>query len=347
MASIITPTLAKLVARVDLDAAEIEAVGAHILAGDATDVEIAGFIVALRTKGETIEELSALVRALQRISLRVDVAPGAIDTCGTGGDRSGTINVSTIAAIIAAGAGARVVKHGNRAASSQCGSADVLETLGIPIDLGPVAVARCVQEVGIGFCFAPRYKPAMRFIGPVRAQLGVPTTFNFLGPLANPAHVLRQCVGVSDPAMAQRVAHVLAANGAEHAMVFCGADGLDELTTTTTSHVIEFRDGEYREYELDPTAYGFARVAPIALVGGDAQHNAGVVNDVLSGQPGPARDIAVLNASAALQVAGLADGWEAGVSMAQAAIDSGAGASTLQTWRTLATSLGTDTGEGS
>jgi len=211
----LTPVLAKLVRREDLDAAEIDVAMDHILGGDASDLEIAGFIIALRTKGESDDELIGLVRALLRHSVAIAVAPGAIDTCGTGGDRSGTLNVSTLAALVAAGAGARVVKHGNRAQSSQCGSADVLEALGIPIELGPAGVARCVEEAGIGFAFAPRYHPALRFIGPVRRALAVPTTFNFLGPLANPARVTRQCVGVSDGAMAERVLRVLVANGAE------------------------------------------------------------------------------------------------------------------------------------
>ncbi len=339
MSEIITHSLAKLVARQDLTAAEIETVASHVLRGEASDVEIAAFIVALRTKGETIEELSALVRTMLGFSVPVTVAPGAIDTCGTGGDRSGTINVSTLGAIIAAGAGARVVKHGNRAASSQCGSADVLESLGIPIELGPEAAAQCVAEVGIAFCFAPRYHPALRFIGPVRKALGVPTTFNFLGPLANPARVLRQCVGVSDPLMAQRVAAVLVANGAEHVMVFCGHDGLDELTTTTTSFVIEHHAGATREYELDATTLGLPLVELRDIRGGDAAMNAGVIDQVLSGTTGAARDIAVLNASAALQVAGLVTTWEAGIELAGAAIDSGAASKTMAAWRILSRSL--------
>src|SRR5262245_62483692 len=178
---------------------------AEILEGRATDVQVAGFIVALRAKGETEDELAALVRTMHRFAAHVDVADGAIDTCGTGGDRAGTINVSTMAALIAAGAGVKVVKHGNRAQSSDCGSADVLEALGVAVELGPEGVARCVEEAGMGFCLAPRYHPAMRFVGPARRELGVPTTFNFVGPLANPARVRRQAVGVSDESMAQKM----------------------------------------------------------------------------------------------------------------------------------------------
>ncbi len=339
----VTGVLAQLLAGQDLSAPEIEGVATHILNGAATDGEIAAFIIALRMKGETIEELSALVRTMLFFAVPLNIAPGAIDTCGTGGDRSGTFNVSTLGAIVAAGAGARVVKHGNRAASSQCGSADVLETLGIAIELGPDGVAACVDEAGIGFCFAQRYHPALRFIGPVRRELGVPTTFNFLGPLANPARVTRQCVGVSDPAMARRVLAVLVANGADHAMVFCGDDGLDELTTTTTSHVVEYRDGETLEYVLDPTDFGIALATPAALLGGDPIYNAGIIERVLAGEQGAPRDIAVLNAGAALQVAGLAPNWETAVALAEGAIDSGAANDRLARWRHASAALeGTD-----
>ncbi|HEY5173420.1 MAG TPA: anthranilate phosphoribosyltransferase, partial [Acidimicrobiia bacterium] len=205
MNEVLTPILARVTRGTELLPEEIEAALGEILEGRVADVQAAGFIVALRTKGESVEELAALVRTMHRYAEHVDVAAGAIDTCGTGGDRSGTVNVSTMAALIAAGAGARVVKHGNRAASSRCGSADVLEALGVAIELGPTGVSRCVAEAGIGFCLAPRYHPAMRFLGPARKALGVPTTFNFLGPLANPAHVKRQAVGVSDETMATRM----------------------------------------------------------------------------------------------------------------------------------------------
>ena len=326
----VTPVLAKLVRGDDLTAAEIEAALSQILEGEVSDVQAAGFAVALRTKGETVGELAALVRTMLRYSTRVEVAPGAIDTCGTGGDRAGTVNVSTMAALIAAGAGARVVKHGNRAASSQCGSADVLEALGVQIELGPKGVARCVEEAGIGFCFAPRYHPALRFLGPARRELGVPTTFNFLGPLANPAGVRRQCVGVSDAAMAERVLGVLAENGAERAFVFFGDDGLDELTTTTTSTVYEYAAGEgTRVFTVDPAAVGLALVAPEALAGGDAPANAETVRAVLSGEKGPARDVAVLNAAAALVVAGVAGDLPGGVEAACASIDGGKAAAAL------------------
>ena len=332
MNEIINPVLAKLVRRIDVADGELEAAFAEILSGRASDIEAAGFAVALRTKGETVAELATMVRTMLRFATTVTVADGAIDTCGTGGDRAGTVNISTMAALIATAAGARVVKHGNRAASSRCGSADVLEALGVPIELGPAGVERCVAEVGVGFCLAQRYHPALRFMGPARAALGVPTTFNFLGPLANPARVRRQAVGVADPAMAERVISVLQANGAQHAWVFYGDDGLDELTTTTTSTVFELRDGDIRRFTLDPASSGFARVDAAELVGGDAAANADVVRAVLDGKPGPVREIVLVNAAAALVVADVADDFDAGAQLAREALDSGGAARVLDDW---------------
>jgi anthranilate phosphoribosyltransferase len=329
---IITPVLAKLVARTDIDGDELETAFSEILAGRASDIEAAGFAVALRTKGETVSELAAMVRTYWKFATSITVADGAIDTCGTGGDRAGTVNVSTMAALVAAGAGARVVKHGNRAASSQCGSADVLEALGIPIELEPAGVERCVAEAGIGFCLAQRYHPALRFMAPARRELGVATTFNFLGPLANPARVRRQAVGVADPAMAERVIAVLQANGALHAWVFYGDDGLDELTTTATSTVHELRDGEVRRFTLDPADFGIARAATGDLCGGDATTNADAVRSVLDGKPGAVRDVALVNAAAALVVAEIADGFADGLERAREAVDTGAAARVLDEW---------------
>src|SRR6476661_5822566 len=259
MNEILTPILARLTRGAELSPDEIDDVADEIFEGRVSEVQAAGFIVALRTKGETADELAALVRAMHRFSTPVKVADGAIDTCGTGGDRSGTVNVSTMAALIAAGAGARVVKHGNRAQSSQAGSADVFEELGVAIDLGPAGVERCVEEAGVGFCYAPRYHPAMRFLGPARKELGVPTTFNFLGPLANPARVRRQAVGVCDATMAERMLGALRELGTERAMIFFGDDGLDELTTTTTSVVYELTDDRLHSYPLDPQDLGIGR----------------------------------------------------------------------------------------
>jgi len=331
MNDVLTPILAQLTRGTELSADAVAAALGELFEGRVSDVQAAAFIVALRTKGETEGELAALVRTMRRFGTPVDVADGAIDTCGTGGDRSGTINVSTMAALIAAGAGARVVKHGNRAASSQAGSADVLEELGVAIDVGPAGVAQCVAEAGIGFCFAPRYNPAMRFLGPARKEIGVPTTFNFLGPLANPAQVRRQAVGVSDAAMATRMLGALRELGTERAMVFSGDDGLDELTTTTTSTVHEIADGRLHSYAIDPLDLGIARSDPADLVGGDATTNARMLRAVLAGEKGPHRDLVVLNAAAAVVVAGVASDLAAGVEAASASLDSGAAERALET----------------
>jgi anthranilate phosphoribosyltransferase len=320
---VLTPVLARLVSRDAVQPDDIAAALEEILQGRVTDTQAAGFIVALRAKGETAAELAALVRTMRAHAASVAVADGAIDTCGTGGDRAGTINVSTIAALVAAGAGARVVKHGNRAASSACGSADVLETLGVAIDLGPDGVAACVAEAGVGFCFAPRFHPAMRFLGPARRELAVPTTFNFLGPLANPAHVRRQAIGVADDTMATTMLGALQELGAEHVLVFHGDDGLDELTTTTTSTVHELREGRVRTYRVDPMDYGINRAATADLTGGDAATNATHVEAVLAGDKGPHRDIGLLNSAAALVVAGVAPDLAAGIETGADAISSG------------------------
>ncbi|MFN8037332.1 MAG: anthranilate phosphoribosyltransferase [Acidimicrobiia bacterium] len=324
----------------------IDRVMAKLLEGEATDAQIAGFAVALRAKGETSEELAVMVRAMLRHAQRVQVdAPEAlIDTCGTGGDRAGTINVSTLAALIAAGAGARVAKHGNRAASSLCGSADVLETLGVIIDLGPAGVARCIEETGIGFCFAPTFHPGLRFAAPTRRELGVRTTFNFLGPLANPAGVRHQAMGVSDPSMAERMIGTLRELGAEHALVFYGHDGLDELTLTTTSTAFELRGGAITTFEVDPAALGLRVVDLGDLAGGDAATNARVVREVLAGAPGPAREVALLNAAAALIVADLAADLPEGIERGAAAIDSGAAARVLESFVHVSTDARTREG---
>ncbi|HEV3226196.1 MAG TPA: anthranilate phosphoribosyltransferase [Acidimicrobiales bacterium] len=318
----------------DLTSEQSAAAMSEILAGRATSAQIAGFIIALRMKGETVDEMAGMLTAMQDAAEVVPLADvaGVIDTCGTGGDRSHSINVSTIAALVVAGAGARVCKHGNRAASSACGSADVLEGLGVAIEIDPATVARCVDQAGIGFCFAARFHPCMRFAGPTRGELGVPTVFNFLGPLANPARVRRQVVGVSDKHMAEKMAAVLRARGTERALVVFGHDGLDEITTTTTSTVVELgEDGELRRYEIDPAAHGLSRAEPASLRGGDVEQNVASTRAVLDGQPGPHRDIVVLNAAAALMVAGLAGDLPDGLSTAAAAIDDGRAAEALAT----------------
>ncbi len=315
----------------DLTTATAHQAMAEILAGEATSAQIAGFAIALRMKGETVDELTGLLQAMVDAADPVVLGPSvdAIDTCGTGGDRSGTINISSIAAFVVAGAGVPVCKHGNRSMSSQCGSADVYEALGVSIDLDPAGVARSVTEVGMGFCFAQRFHAALRHAGPTRKELGVRTAFNFLGPMANPARVRRQVVGVSDPRMAERMLRVLVANGAERPLVVFGHDGLDELTTTTTSTLIEWRDGEVVSHEVDATAFGLAPASPGDLVGGDATVNAAAAREVLDGAAGPHRDIVVLNAAAGLLAGGAVDDLGAGVTVAQASIDEGRAAGVL------------------
>jgi anthranilate phosphoribosyltransferase len=332
--------LGPLTQRHDLPSEHTRAAMAEILAGEATPAQIAGFIVALRMKGETVEELVGLLEAMTAAAERVELPDldGVVDIVGTGGDRSHSVNVSTMAAIVVAGAGVRVCKHGNRAASSRCGSADLLEALGVSLDLDPAGVARCVETAGIGFCFAPRFHPAMRHAVPTRRELGVPTVFNFLGPLANPAGVRRQVVGVADPGMAERMARVLAARGSERVLLVHGHDGLDELTTTTTSTIVELVDGEVRTATVDPSELGLKLVEPSDLVGGDATTNAAVARSVLAGDTGAGRDVVLLNAAAGLVAAGVADDLHAGLAAAAASVDSGSAAAALD--RLVAASQG-------
>ena len=303
-----------------------------VLAGDATPAQIGALLLGIQFHGITTEELTGVVRALLGACEGFTVDPEAIDTCGTGGSmqrRHAAFNVSTLAGFVVAGAGGKVCKHGNRKASATSGSADVLEALGVNVDLDGAAVARCVDEVGFGFMLAPRFHPGMRHAGPVRRELGIRTVFNFAGPLANPAGVKRQVVGVADGSMAATVARVLVGNGAERAMVVFGHDGLDELTVTGPSTVLEVRDGLVVEHSIDPGQFGL-KVRASAPEGGDTEANATLANTVLAGEPGPHRDIVVLNAAAGLVVAGLVDDIGDGVKLAAAAIDNGAAAGVLE-----------------
>lgn len=327
-----TGVLGILTAGGDLTSHQAAVAMGDMLEGNATSAQIAGFIVALRMKGETVGELTGLVAAMVERSAVVTLTnpDGVIDLVGTGGDRSHSINVSTLAALAVVGAGGRVCKHGNRAASSACGTADLLEELGVAFDLGAEGVARCVDEVGFGFCFAPKFHGAMRHVGPTRKELGVPTVFNFLGPLANPARVRRQVTGVADPAMAERMIQVLAANGAERALVVYGHDGLDELTITTTSTIHELHDGDIRTYDVDPRSLGLAGGTLDDLRGGDAATNAHLAHRVLAGKPGPQTDIVVLNAAAGLVAAGLVEGLAEGVDAARTSLVEGKAAAALE-----------------
>jgi anthranilate phosphoribosyltransferase len=309
----------------------------EIMAGDATSAQLAAFVVLLRAKGETPAELGGLVRTMRDRATPLTVPVRAVDVVGTGADRARTVNLSTMAALVVAGSGRTVVKHGNRAASSACGSADVLEELGIAIDLPASGVADSVATVGIGFCFAPVFHPGMRHAGPTRGELGVPTPFNFLGPLTNPARVTAAAVGCADRAMAPVMAAVLADRG-DSALVFRGDDGLDELTTTTTSSVWVVADRSVSETTLDPAALDIAPVPPDALRGGDRRHNAAVVREVLGGGGGPVRDAVLLNAAAGIAAydgparAGLAEVMRAALDAARKSIDSGAAARVLDRW---------------
>jgi anthranilate phosphoribosyltransferase len=323
--------LSALSHRESLDGEQAAAAMSAIMSGSSTPAQIGGFLLALRTKGETVEEMEGFARAMLSFALPVRPPEPVIDTCGTGGDRAGTFNISTIAALVVAGAGVPVAKHGNRAASSHCGSADLLEELGVKIDLDASGVQRCLDEAGIGFMFARTFHPAMAHAGPIRAELRVPTVFNFLGPLTNPARPYAQVVGVSDERMLPLMAEVLARRGTR-AMLFRGVDGLDELTTTDLSTVYDVKEGTVRETHLDPAKVGLGKVKPDELAGGDARHNAGIARRVLEGEPGAQRDVVVLNAGAALQVAGFAETLEEGMATAARAIDDGEAAKTLTRW---------------
>ena len=340
--------LSRLISGRDLSEAEAAAALDDILGGSVPEAVIASFVTALRAKGETTDEMTGLVRALRERAVGVPVTgvvhDHLVDTCGTGGDRSGSINVSTIAAFVVAGAGVPVCKHGGRASSSVAGSADVLEALGVVADLHPEGVARCIEEAGIGFCFAPTFHPAMRYAVPVRRALRVATVFNFLGPLANPARLRRQVIGVSDVAMAEKMIGVLEANGALHAMVVYGHDGLDELSTAGPSTVLETRLGEQgherREYEIDARELGLARASSDQLRGGTPAQNAEHARRVLAGELGPHRDIVLLNAAAGFVVAGRATEMASALQMAEESIGSGAAAATLDKLVAVSSSQG-------
>jgi len=316
---------------------------AEIMAGEASPAQLAAFAVLLRAKGETPAELAGLVRSMLARAVPVALSQPAVDVVGTGGDRALTVNISTMAALVTAGSGRAVVKHGNRAASSACGTADVLEELGVAIDLGADGVLATVAEVGIGFCFAPVFHAGMRHASGPRRELGVPTAFNYLGPLTNPARPVAAAIGAYDGQMAPVMAQVLADRG-DRGMVFRGDDGLDELTTTTTSQVWLVHDGAVRQDELDPASVGIAPAEPQALRGGSAAFNAEVVRRVLAGEPGPVRDAVLLNAAAAIAAFdGVLDSAEAavrhGLPAAAAAIDDGSAAALLRTWAELSRQL--------
>ena len=302
----------------------------EVMAGNATPAQISALIVSLRMKGETVDEMTGFVQAITSSAVPVPVDPdGLVDVVGTGGDRSGTFNISTTASLIAAGAGVRVAKHGNRSASSRCGSADVLEGLGVAIELPVDANLALLAETGFAFFFAPLYHPSFRHVGPVRRELGIATVFNFLGPLANPAGARRQAVGVSDRRMAERVIGVLASLGSEYSFVFSGEDGVDEITTSGPSLIYRLQDGEITHAEFTPEDFGVERARISEIQGAGIAENVAILRGVLDGRPGPYRDAALVNAAPALVVSGLAPGFVEAVDLARQAIDSGAAAALL------------------
>jgi anthranilate phosphoribosyltransferase len=327
-------SIAKLVRCENLTEDEAASAFETIIRGDATQVQIAGFLVALRMKGETADEITGFARTARAMATPIEVEGALLDTCGTGGDGLATFNISTLAAIVAAACGARVAKHGNRAASSLCGSADVLEKLGVKIDLPPEGVARCIEQAGIGFLFAPIFHPSFRFAGVPRRELAIRTVFNVLGPLCNPAGAKYQALGVADGAMATKMAEVLLRLGVERAIVFHAADGMDELSVASPSFVIEI-DGTRKEYELDPGELGLAKAPIDSVRGGGPDENAALARQVLEGAKGPRRDVVLLNASAALRAAGLAKDWKDGIGLAAEAIDKGRAGEVLQRWVTI------------
>jgi anthranilate phosphoribosyltransferase len=328
--------IGRLLRHDDLGAGDTAWVMDRALSGEATPAQLAGFLVALRAKGETAEEIGGLAEAMLRRAGRVTVPGRAVDVVGTGGDQARTVNISSMAAVVVAASGAPVVKHGNRAASSACGTADVLEALGVAIDLPAEGVAACVRDVGIGFCFAPVFHPSMRHTGGVRRELGVPTAMNVLGPLANPAQPPAALVGCADPRMAPVMADVLAGRGVS-ALVVRGDDGLDELTTTTTTTVRVVADGVVRTASVDPGAFGIAPATREDLQGGDAARNAAAFRALLDGEAGPVRDAVLLNAAAALVAfdgpgADVTADLAAALPRAARAIDSGAARTLLGRW---------------
>ena len=319
--------LHKISAGTDLSLNEARAAMRTVLHGEATSAQIAALVMGLRTKGESAVELEGMLSEVRAASARVDlpasIAAKAIDIVGTGGDKSHSVNISTMAAFVVAGAGVPVCKHGNRAASSQCGTADVLEALGVRLELEPADVARCVQEAGMGFCFAQKFHPAFRHAGPTRKEIGVPTVFNLLGPMANPANVSFMVVGVGDPRAAEKMARAIASRGVERAWIVHGHGGLDELSLSGPCSVVEIRNNVLSDFTVNAADLGLHVADVTAVRGGDPAHNAQVVINTFNGQLGPVRDIVVLNAAAGLTVAGACDSLAQGVALAQASIDNG------------------------
>ncbi len=335
----IKEAIAKIAGGSALEMGEASDAMEEIVHGLATPAQIAAFAMALRMKGETAPEIAGLAKVMRQEALPVKVSGDVVDTCGTGGDGLSTFNISTIAAFVASGAGARVAKHGNRAYTSSCGSADLLEALGVAIELRPDEVADCVDKVGIGFMFAPIFHPAMKHAAGPRKEIGVRTVFNVLGPLTNPAGASRQLLGVATASLAPVMGDVLELLGCQRAMVVHGQEGMDEVSLSGPTRIREVSNGSSRSYDLYPESLGFTRQPLEALKGGNAQQNAEIAEAVLRGEPGPRRDVVLLNAAAALYAAGKAESLQEGVEMATTSIDSGAAAEKLRDLRSLSQSM--------
>lgn len=336
----IREAIAKLVESGDLEQKDAEAVMGEIMRGEATPSQISAFITALRMKGETIEEIAGCARAMRANAIRVSPrATRLVDTCGTGGDGTGTFNVSTVVALVAAGAGLKVAKHGNRSVSSHCGSADLLESLGVKIDLGPEGVARCIDEVGIGFLFAQKFHPAMKYAAAPRKELGIRTIFNILGPLTNPAFATVQLLGVFNGKLTEPMANVLSLLGSESAIVVHGAGGMDELTTTGLNRVTRLDRGRVRTFELDPAELGLNRATLADLKGGNPRESARIAVELLEGRDGPRRDTVLLNAAAVFVAEGSAPDFKEGMAMAAESIDNGKAKEKLEALIKLSQSL--------
>ncbi len=321
---------------------EAQTVMASVMAGEATPAQLGALLAALRVRGETVDEIAGFAAGMRRAGVPVHLDVDAVDIVGTGGSRTDPFNISTVAAVVVSAGGAPVAKHGNRAASGKCGSADVLEALGVKIDLGPEQVAQCVRQVGIAFMFAPRFHPAMRHAGPVRREIGIRTFFNLLGPLANPAGVKRIVIGVPSPEFGERLAHVLAELGTERALVVHGADGLDEISPTGPSQTWEVRSGDVRSGSIDPAELGLPRADITEILSGDPPANAATARAILAGEQGARRNTVLLNAGAALMVAGVAAELREGMALAARSIDSGAARERLERWVETSQRLATE-----
>ena len=319
----IQQAISNIVSGQDLSADDATQVMEEIMTGEATSAQFGAFVTALRLKGETSEEIAGMAQVMREKALHVQSAGDLVDTCGTGGDGAQTINISTIAAFVAVGAGLKVAKHGNRAMTSACGSADVLEAAGVKIDLGPEGVERCIQEVGMGFMFAPTFHPAMRFASSPRREIGIRTVFNILGPLTNPAGARSQVLGIADGALGEKMVRVLQHLGSQHALVVHGEDGLDEVSIAAPTRIWELKEGKIDSYSLTPEDLGLTRASHDAIRGGSANENVVAMKLVLSGQKGPRRDVVLLNATAALVAGDAVKDLRQGIAVASETIDSG------------------------